>query len=115
MIPRRAWWLQALPVLAALLWWLVGGGWNAVFATVGGGASLLGTAILAIRMITLRGRRPAAAMSLMMVNLASRFGLVALGMLVLLPEVSAIRAVFYLVGFFVVQGLFMAAMWNVEG
>lgn len=115
MIPRRAWLLQSLPVLGCLLWWLLGGGWDALFALVGGAVSLLGTIILAVRMQSLRGRRPGAAMSLMMLNVTSRFALVALGMAILLPEISLVRAVLYLSGFFSVQGLLLGAIWNLEG
>jgi len=114
LIPRRAWLLASLPISGSLLGWAFGGGWDAAFALVGGLASFLGSVILAARVQRLRGRPPGEAMGLMMVNLASRFALVALGVAVLLRELTVERAIFYLLGFFAVEAVHAAVMLKVE-
>lgn len=104
-----------VPAALAALWWGVGGGENAVFALAGAGVSLVGTVLLALRLRTLRGRRPRAAGGLMAVNAASRMALAAAGLLLLLPYLSTATAALYLAGFFVSQALLSAAILSPKG
>jgi hypothetical protein len=87
------------------LWYVLTGQSQAEAATLGAGVSVLGQALLAIRLRGLRGTPPKRSAWQMAFNTSSRFAVVALAVIVLGPHLSIGTAAVFLIAYFVCQVL----------
>jgi hypothetical protein len=92
-------------LFSVALWYVLTGQSQAEAATLGAGVSVLSEALLAIRLRGLRGAPARQSAWRMALNTSSRFALVALAAMVLLPHLSIRTAAAFLIAYFMCQVL----------
>lgn len=106
--------LQLSFLAASGIWLVLTHGPSAEALLTGAMVGVLGTAFLALRIWTLRGRPPGPAAFLMVISTFTRLGLIGLGAYYLSP-LTVSTALFYLGGLFFSQGLFYGPIVSRKG